>query len=246
MCYSEKASWLAFFIGLSGICAFSIARHRSKNIDTQTISQHSSLETGFISIGFMSVVLMQFYEAIMWRNQGLKHHQTGTTERIAMITNVSQPIVFGLLLITAILDKNKEKDKDESRTYPYLHFAGGLLILYIISSIYGITNQYSLIKPATKTDCNLRKDCRLDWSWAHGKNSLHTAHWFLYMITLVTMLLLIRDRMTRNIIIIFVLGTFVISDLFLGPPRGSKWCFLAISVPWVAFAITMYQRLSIK
>lgn len=262
MCYSERASWGAFAFGASGMAAFVSERlhqrlHQRRHVSNPSALVPYSEETVILALGFGALVVMQLYEALMWRHQRLGIRSDRTIERVAMITNVLQPIVVGLLIVracqrhvwpTVFATEGAPRGRPTSLAVPIWQRVGLLLALllwiaYTASATIGVVTRYHRLAPAAPIDCDTTKTvCRLDWSWTEGALNFGSMHWWLYLVLLTVGLCVIDDKWTRIATIVISLGALVISTWFLGPPIGSKWCFLAVVLPWAVYAVTRWQR----
>ncbi len=87
MCFSESYSALALLLGIVG---------------QVVLYNRNSAEAKAFAMAISAVTLMQLYELVMWRNPCTLDHADGinqTISRIAMITNISQPLATAVSML---------------------------------------------------------------------------------------------------------------------------------------------------
>ena len=89
MCYSERASWIALGVSVAGLAAFVVARHPHQPMIS---SLHDVGETAALTVSLACIVVIQLFEAIMWRNQRRGDLGDGTAERYTMVIASLQPL----------------------------------------------------------------------------------------------------------------------------------------------------------
>ena len=81
MCFNEPISWIAFGIGMSAIVA--------------TLILSSDPIIIGLSVAFISVVLVQFFEAMAWKG----YDKMGANGILAL--TLLQPVIFAMILLYA-------------------------------------------------------------------------------------------------------------------------------------------------
>lgn len=194
MCFSERVSWGAFFIGM--ITTFVLLLF---SIET------NNLYLTLIALGFFSVVMVQFFEALLWKG----HTKIGSYGII--IATIMQPIIFGLLLLYPTNDLWKKA------------LIGTLLIFYIIYILYSLfSNEKSnIINP--NSECNNHLDYKPWSNFPFGGAP--------YLIMLILIFALLLPFELSSIVITLLIITLMLSILIYPCAVGSLWCFSAISLP---------------
>lgn len=217
MCYSEPASWAAAGVGVSGM-AFLYARQRA---DAAQDPARWGEMVGF-QTGWLALVLMQFYEAIMWRQvrKGAPSHRS--VERAAMVTNVSQPLALNAVMLIAM-----------GTTVGVMTRRGlaALLGAYAVAAALWAAHYWNKLRAAAPTDCGAGT-CRLRWDWI-GEGDSSAAFWTFYLLALTVPPFVLLSKPLNVVIPVTLLATLWASS-WLGQPVGSKWCFLAVVLPWVS------------
>lgn len=202
MCWNEQVSWITFFIG-SVFNLFNITYFKNK-----TITQ--------ISIVIQWLLLMQFFEALAWRDQNCGNLNKFASKG-ALVANLTQPIIVYLIFI-----QNFDITKQQKM------IATSIITLYTIYILYKLKQSkydYSCLTTSTKCD-------HLDLSWWNEING------FIYCIALFSMiLLLIKPFKLASMISIYIAITLIASMTFYGCSVGSMWCWFVSFAP---ILITLY------
>jgi hypothetical protein len=197
MCWNERISWITFILGtIFNIYLF---------VNT------SDIIIKIISILIQWLLLMQFFEALAWRNQNCGNLNKFATNG-ALIANLTQPIILCLLLL--IFSQVSIKNKIISMI---------IIIFYICYIIYSLNknNNYNCIKP--NNNCN-----HLDLYWWKNING------YIYCITLLSILLLLIRPIKLSIFISgYIFLTLFISILFYSCGAASIWCWFVSFFPLV-------------
>lgn len=254
MCYSESASWVALLVGVSGTVAFALERRRQEKASKDDRSMRG--ETVAIVLAMVSLVLMQFYEAFMWRNLRLHQGAGGTVERCAMITNMMQPAILATGMLTVYYSASSSPPHSSASASPssssptLARIVAAILVVYVIMCMYAGGRRFDRIRGVeAPLDCNLtHTSCRLRWDWVECTDDpsveLPTAHWMMYMVLLAAGISLVRSRAIRYTFLAIAFGTLIFSMFFLDSPRGSKWCFFASILPWALFVASRQTALA--
>jgi len=209
MCFSEKISWIAFFIGMIAtfiLLLFSI--------------EANNLYITLIALGFFSVVMVQFFEALLWRG----YEKIGSYGII--ISTIMQPIIFGLLLLYPTNDIWKKA------------LIGVLLVFYIVYILYSLfsNDKSNIINP--NSECNNHLYYK-PWS-----NFPFGGAPYLIMLFLIFALLLPFE--ISSIVITLLIITLMLSVLVYPCAVGSLWCFFAISVPIILIIYLIFNESFLK
>lgn len=216
MCYSESASWGAAAVGVAGMAAYS-----AKTSDDACRSHISRAQTVGLQTGFLSLILMQVYEALMWRQLRTQTPRHRTLERAAMVTNVAQPLAFGAVALFAL------GGSVDATTRTGLSV---LLGAYAVAAAGWSVHHWNKLRAAAADDCG-NLTCRLRWDWL-GNGTARTAFWAFYMVALIAPLALLPRSPLNIVLPVAVLATYGVSS-YMGEPHGSKWCFIAVALPWI-------------
>lgn len=191
MCFNKQVSLITFVIGFIGSASLFIKGHRAE------------------SLFYFCVILMQFYEFLLWENPSCSK-KNETLTKIAAITNHLEPVMFYLGLV---LFGNKLPG--------IVHVS---IVLYsLIALIY--TKSVWRTLDCTQPD----QDGHLYWKWNLGNNFFP-----FYTIFLCELLILASfGNIKYHVIVIF--ASFLVSLLLYGKEKvaGSMWCFIAAFVPWI-------------
>lgn len=195
MCWSQEVSWTTFILGTI-FNIFNILYFKDTTIT-------------LISIGIEWLLLMQFFEALAWRDQECGYLNKFATNG-ALIANITQPIFVGLLFIlfTPV-------------SIEYKAYALCILFGYIMYSIYVLNNSepYTCLKPG--------KDCyHLDLHWWKNMNGL------IYCATLFAIILLLIRPLSLAIATSgYIAVTLITSIIFYSCSVGSMWCWFTSFAP---------------
>ena len=203
MCWNEPVSWATLGIG-TVVNLYNIYRFRNTTITR-------------LSLAIQWLLLMQFFEALAWRSQnnpgkGLN----ATAAHGAMVANLTQPLVLGLLMLD-VADVPKLNKQ----------LAVGLGILYLCYILYEVnrTGPYNTLVPA--------KACHhLDLAW-WSKISAIPYHIALFG----TLFLLVRPQKFMIAAVVFLAAAFLLSEFFYNCGVGSMWCWFVAFLP---IAITLF------
>ena len=198
MCWNEPVSWATLIIGTL-LNIFNIYYFRDKQVTA-------------ISLAIQWVLLMQFFEALAWRDQECGNLNRFATKG-ALIANVTQPIVACLLLIFVSPASNSCKAAAAILTLLYT--------AYIIYELRGGIGKYNCLRPATA--CH-----HLDLAWWKDISALP------YMIALFGVIILL----VRPFSLALMLGGYVALALLLSVHfyhcgAGSIWCWFVAALPLV-------------
>ena len=197
MCYNETTSWVAFSIGSIALGA---AAHRG--------SKEGNEYLFYTALAFVSIVVIQLYEALLYRNCE-NEILAKVLRKLILFTICMQPI---LLFLSAKQDPNRNFE-------PFLsNICKILLVLYVCFMLY--------------TPPGIRKSNQSCGKWEF--ESFHLIPGILYHILLLLSLLLPK----ANGMVLFLTGLVtLIASLFMGSGQPSKWCLLASVTP-IALILT--------
>jgi hypothetical protein len=195
MCWNEPVSWIVFFVGT----LFNI----------YLIWKIKTPVSIVIAISWQWVLLMQLFDALLWRDQNCGSLNKFATKS-AYIANITQPIVVFLTLI--VISKAAIKFKIMSCVVVLIY------IIYMIQARPGIG----------KLDCVKEKGGHLNYFWWDKMKF----GGILYTVALVLiMLLLLRPTNLSIFEVSYVLITLVISITFFKYNTPSIWCWFAAFAP---------------
>lgn len=202
MCWNEQVSWGTFIVGT--IFNILIAWYFDESIIT------------LLCALFQWVIMMQFFEAIAWRNQPSKQGANPCLNKFAavggLIFNLTQPIILalGLILFTTVSMVNKV-------------IAMCIVFLYICWIILALnsTKEFDHLTPS--------EGCRhLDLYWWHSVPYGAIP----YIITLFSViLLLIQPVDLAWFEAVYIALTLILSAWLYSCGTGSVWCFFAVGAP---------------
>ena len=198
MCWNEEVSWTTFIIGtLANIML--VNKIKDKKIYA-------------IAIIWQWVLLMQFFEALIWRNKECNKLNKFASIG-AFIANITQPLVVFLALLFLTKQSNKFK------------IVGGIAVFIYLSYVFVNFNKNSIecVKP--------RKECRhLEYGWFSKEQKTYEG--LLYLIALFSLLLLAKPSKIFMPQFFLILGTFILANITqLKCGLASTWCWLAAFAP---------------
>jgi hypothetical protein len=226
MCFSEKLSYAALAVGLSGIAALAVRAERESKNGKSVAAQQRSV---FLAFGVF-VVLIQLYEALMWRRIRLNLAPSSILQRLLVLTVLAQPFVFGLGMSVVALGK----PDIWPRWQPFTVL--GFVILYVGFACASFLILQSKIKAAAPNDCAVG-GCRLDWKWVPN---FHIT-WVVWFIVLFLSFGLVRPWYSSVTLMAFSISIISSSWIFFSWPFafGSKFCFFGVVLPWIVFALPL-------
>lgn len=201
MCWNEPVSWLTFFIG-TFLNVYNICYFKNKVITR-------------LSLAVQWLLMMQFFEAIAWRNQNVNSksecNSTNTFATYgALIFNLTQPIVLCLLFL------------DISPVLPiYKNLAIGVMLTYICYLFYALNRSktFNCLKPSSQ--CS-----HLDLVWWKSISAIP------YHIALfATLILLVRPVNIMMFAVAYIAIAFILSMMFYSCGVGSMWCWFVAFIP---------------
>ena len=203
MCFNFEVSIITFIVGSIGIiknfCKF-------KN----------DSELFYLNIYFIPIILMQLWEALIWKNYKYK-----LITKLALMTNIIQPFFILLLL-----------------NIKQITFEEKILILFVLIIYMDITKDFF----KKNYGCILRKNAVfLEW-WGEKKKLLFT-NFYLYpaiiyhIFSIILLKILLSNELGNSFVKIFLSSFFIVS--IIGEKYkyyenyGSVWCFVAAYVPYL-------------
>jgi hypothetical protein len=168
-----------------------------------------------VTIVWQWVLMMQVFEAMAWMSQD-KKDENGKAASMAMMANVTQPIVTFLVLMLF-----SESMRSVGMTNKAIAtFAVFAYIVWLILQL-NKSDKFDELKP--KKDCD---HLNLGW-WDH-----FDGHSSMYMATLLTVLvLLLRPLEFMSLTTGYIFGTLLLSGLVYSCGTGSMWCWLVAFAP---------------
>ena len=208
MCWSEPVSWITLIIGT----IFNI-------ISVIVINKPIVIATSII---WQFALLMQFFDALIWRDQKCGKLNKFATKG-AYISNMLQPIVAFIVLI--FITKS---------SMVYKGITGTLVTVYIA---------YILLKAKEMKNIECVKPIcghlNYDW-WNNMKGG-----GLLYVITLVSVVLLLSQPFLFGVMeSSYILLTLLVSMIVYKKTVPSMWCWMAAFAP--LFTIIFYKISSHK
>jgi hypothetical protein len=166
-----------------------------------------------LAVFLLFVTFMQVFDYIFWQNQE-KNRMNAITTKVAMIFNHLQPIVLALSLIYF------------GKTLPPLSIF--FITLYtIIISLYTYIHwnkvDYTLVTPQSSPG--------LFWQWNYQEYRYVT--YFIYLCTIIVLLLQNIEYPLNIIIVLFTVGTFIFSYFSHLKIKsvGRMWCHYSGFIP---------------
>ena len=216
MCWNEPVSWATFGIG-TALSVISAAVVRKPAVIA-------------VSIVWIWVLLMQFFEALMWRDQKCgKLNKFATTG--AYVANIMQPIVIFIVLIVAC-----------NPPAPYKIVAGIVVAVY---ACYMLANAFRMESQPCTEQCEDGKNCKhLYYKWWDKMK----AGGLIYVLAIVALILLLCRPIWFGIFEVgYILLTLLVASRFFGKSTASTWCWLAAFAPlFTIFFWKMSSRIEVR
>lgn len=199
MCWNATSSLSAFVSGII-ICII---------IASLSIKE-KKYELTALSLGWIWVIFMQFWEYFVW-----KYPNNIFFQKMTFLFNLSQICVLGLIFLTFFNNQNLIR-----RGLAFI-----IIFFYICFFIY-FTDSPKITK----------KSGHLEYNWW---NNIPFSG-LIYIISLFALfLLLIQPFWWSFITICYILILLLISSLFYSKSVASMWCFFAVSVPLFSYLISL-------
>jgi len=215
MCWSYEASMTTFVVGMVGCVLLYL---RGKPIDRAL-----ALFAGY-------VLSMQGLEALMWSDPTCTRGINEIASKVALIQNVGQPIVAGLLFYNFY---NKTMQ-------PY---AVKIMAVYALALLAWVFSNWELFqqkgffctKPSDKHD--------LQWNWGTGDHD--NVFWGIFILAALASLFMIDDKPFALTIGGYTLLSYVYSYYkYLNVKAvGSWWCVFATALPYLGLILPTVTRL---
>ena len=202
MCFSKEVSLIALIVGVIG----SILVYTLGTIFDKIIGLY---------IGYVS--LMQGIEFMLWNHQTCDAFHKNISF-LGMVLNMTQPIVFGLILLV-----------NTKLKYKFSIIA--IMIMYAIFAIH-YCNKYSIGLRCTTPRAN---DPHLVWNWTILE-SYHTA-WAVYIITMMFLSILGMPTIFLGIVVAFLMLFAMLLSIIIYPRQdmGAMWCFFTVFIPFIYY-----------
>lgn len=176
-----------------------------------------------IALFFVYVGLMQIYDYIFWMNP-YKNNVNYYFTKLAMLTNILQPIVLAILL--------------QQFGHGLKKWSKILLLTYVVASVVyiGATWKYVDYTLVQKQSCE-----SLYWQWNYMTG------WLLfYTLFVVTMSMLFYENLPRPINLVLTITSLLSLALgtyyFKGNTGGRFWCWLFGFIPLVLVISCIYKQ----
>ncbi len=192
MCFSEEVSWATFVIGILG-----------------TVALHKPYPA--LSIFFGSVVVMQLYEALLWRERGRCTATNDAVSKIAALTNHAQPLVLYFACRA------------------FMNPVHGLEPLTLAAlGVYTIAAAVVTKRFIERETCTELTAHGLEWKW-------NAADPMLYALYLASVGITLYSYFGSSMITWSTLVSFALSYLLYKDAKmvGSMWCFFGAWLPWL-------------
>jgi hypothetical protein len=210
MCWSKNASLASFILGTI------------VNIIVFFIFPNKTIRT--ICIFWQWVLMMQISEYFIWKDQECgKENKLGT--KMALFFNIMQPIVLFIVFIVG-------EDKKSQINNLAKIVASVIIISYMSFMIINLNKQseYSCTKPSKK--CS---HLNLKW-W----NDIKYSGIFYCIVISLLILLLVRPLNISITMLIYIIGTLIISALVYSCGVASMWCFFVVPFPLIIALINKF------
>ena len=206
MCWNEPVSWTTFILGTI-FNIFNILYFKNTTIT-------------LISIGIQWLLLMQFFEALAWRDQECGWLNKFATNG-ALLANITQPIMVCMVFLLFSPVSLNMKLIALAVTFAYILYA-----FYILNN----SKEYTCLKPD--------KNCfHLDLYWWKKMNGL------IYCATLFAIiLLLIRPFPLALFISGYIAATLIFSIIFYSCSVGSMWCWFTSFAPLALLIFSLFKK----
>lgn len=208
MCWTEEISWYSLIIGT----IFNIITFYS--FDDKNVK--------VVCILWQYVLLMQLFEGMIWRSKNVK--ECKFYSRLAMIANITQPIIVSILLI--YIQGTQEKIN------PIIYILLFSYIFWLLKEVW-MMDGIKCINPKFKEldNCN---NLELYW-WYDFKNPLSKNYEvgiiFYLIVLLIPILFLLKPLSFSLFQIFYILLTFILSVVYYPCGTGSIWCWFASFAP---------------
>lgn len=214
MCFDERTSWATFIVGTL--------------LNLLMVSRFKGPEVIAIAVLWQFVLLMQVFEALAWRTQsrpGSRLHSFATNG--AMIANVMQPIVVGLVFLALL-----------GGSMPYKLAAVVLMVGYVAWLIYSLNTSPNVSSLQPKEGCT-----HLNLSWWDNFSFKGINGAVPYLVCLFGLLiLLLRPLGLMWFEASYIFVTLIISAYFYSCGTGSMWCWLAAFAPLFTMGYLKYSE----
>ena len=223
MCFSERLSVLAFLVGASGTVATSIRAERERT--QRPVAAQQRVVFAATSV---AVVLVQLYEALMWRLIRLRRPPALTIQWLLLATVLSQPLILGAGT-AAVAFRNPD-------AWPAWQAwtVVSLSAVYLAAVGFTLGRKLTSVRPAVPNDCGTG-GCRLNWNWASGMEPA----WAMYFVVISTCVAFVKPASSAAYLGAAVAASILAALLLFARPFGSRWCFVGVLLPWVVFALPL-------
>ena len=219
MCFSESASLIAFFVGLSG---------------QFLLASKGDAQSKALALGLTSITIIQLYEYFLWRNpcdEANPSSLNANLSRTTMLTIVMQPLY--ILLTLMFIAKSVS-----IKTNPLLLSAVFVYSILVIIEVSLKWNKVTCSAPAGVSvhgnQCEA-SSCGLHWQFV---NEISNLFWVAYVFLLVSIIYRgVSPLKTALIVDAFVLGSYGITTALHSKQRSlaSHWCFYSVALPWIFY-----------
>lgn len=222
MCFSERWSYAALLVGATGI-GLSIARAERERRDRKFVAtdqRYALIATSVL------IVVVQLYEAMLWRGIRLKSGRMVTMEYLVVVTVLAQAVLAGGSSIVVRI-----RNRDAFPSYQIWVLAV-LTAVYVIMAAAALLQLSGKMPPITANDCGV--GCRLNWDWSNNMPI-----WVAYHVLVSAVLAFVQPPRSAAVLTGFLLAAVAVSWFLLPKPYGSKWCFIAVLLPWIVWLVDL-------
>lgn len=201
MCFSYHASVFSFVVGI---------------ISSTILYKYNP--TAAIYLGW--AVLMQLYDIIFWKHLG-ENTINYVFTKIAMISNILQPIVLAIAIKTILKRDFNIAEK-------------------IIITIYAIYSAFFVLYKWNKTNYTLLYKNSLDWKWLDNEYNISSIFLVIYLILSYTLIFNHFEKYTAIILSIAITFTLILgTNYYKQRAVGRFWCYFASFIP-IILLVALY------
>lgn len=203
MCWDSQTSIITFVIGTI--------------LNIWNIWHYKNATITAISLLWEWVLLMQIFDAFAWNNQpsgGKCNTANKWAAKGAFLANVSQPIMFALVMFALTSDQMSVANKSA---------AAVVIMTYILWLLYATNYAPEVTCLTPKDDC---RNLTYTW-WQHFPGNASV-----YLVTLATLILImVKPIKFASLQLSYIVATFIGSAYFYSCGVGSVWCWFAAFAP---------------
>ena len=228
MCFSATYSALALLLGVAGQVVL-----YSRNVPLSRA----------LAVGLSALTAMQLFELVMWLHPCSGDHANIVNQvvsRIAMITNISQPLSIAISLLWA--------QRSHRLEMPW-KLTMAAAAAYIPVTTWAIFTQWSRVTCSAPNGIDITGEictetsCGLAWEWVDNTtNALWGPYHLLLHMAFISLCKPLKP--TALLIMLYIVVSFYLSNAMHAAQRsvGSHWCFSAIVLPWLIAVLPLQKR----